>query len=87
MQIGMIAGHTRILGKSQGYYGLPIRDCVINEAVTGPDTPAMESAWHPTPREIEAIIAGAPIILRLLGRVHPPVMIETGIAPSDGDVT
>lgn len=81
MQIGRITGCTRVLGQSQGYLGLPLRDVIINDSVTGPDTPAMETAWFPTPKEIEAITSGAPVILRIVGRVHPPVMIDVGEAP------
>jgi hypothetical protein len=81
MQIGRIQGATRVIGKSQGYIGLPLRDVVINDAVNGPATPAMETAWLPSPAEIEAIVAGAPIILRVLGTAHPPVMLEVGEAP------
>lgn len=84
MQIGMIQGATRVLGKSQGYLGLPVRDVLINETVNGPDTPAMETAWLPTPKEIEAIQRGAPVILRVLGAAHPPVMVEVGEVPGDG---
>lgn len=83
MQIGMIEGMTRVLGKSQGYLGLPLRDIVIDSTVTGPDTPAMETAWFPTPDEIAAINAGASIILRVLGRAHPPVMLMVGSEPSE----
>lgn len=79
MQVGMIEGATRVIGKSQGYLGLPLRDIVIDSTVTGPDTPAMETAW--TPKEIDAIIAGAPIILRVIGTGHPPVMLLVGQEP------
>ncbi|MBA9070250.1 hypothetical protein FHR71_004016 [Methylobacterium sp. RAS18] len=48
MQIGRIEGCTRVLGKSQGYLGLPIRDEVITCTVGGPKTPAMTTAWLPT---------------------------------------
>jgi hypothetical protein len=41
----------------------------------------METAWLPTPKEIEAINAGAPIILRVIGVAHPPVMVEVGEVP------
>lgn len=82
MQIGMIAGHTRIIGKSQGYLGLPLRDILVEDTVNGPGTPAMETAWLPTPAEIAAIAAGAPIILRVLGTAHPPVMIYVGEEPT-----
>jgi len=78
MQIGMIEGHTRIIGKSQGYLGLPLRDVILNSTVDGPETPGMETAWFPTPKEIEAIAAGAPIILTVIGFQHPPVMMSTG---------
>lgn len=82
MQIGMIAGHTRIIGKSQGYLGLPIRDITTECTVNGPETPAMETAWLPTPAEIAAINAGASIILRILGTGHPPVMLYVGEEPT-----
>ncbi|TPN79994.1 hypothetical protein [Mesorhizobium sp. B1-1-2] len=81
MQIGRIEGCTRVIGKSQGYIGLPLRDILINDSVSGPDTPAMETAWFPTPDEIAAINAGAPVILRVLGTGHPPVMLLTGEVP------
>lgn len=35
MLIAAIEGVTRIIGKSQGYLGLPLRDEVMNCAVTG----------------------------------------------------
>lgn len=81
MQIGRIQGWTRELGKGQGYIGLPLRDVVITCSVGGPDTPAMETAWLPTPDEIVAIIAGAPIILRVIATAHPPVMLMVGDPP------
>lgn len=81
MQIGRIAGCTRVIGQSQGYLGLPLRDIIIDDTVNGPGTPAMETAWLPTPAEIAAINAGAPIILRVLGAGHPPVMLYTGEVP------
>lgn len=81
MQIGRISGATRVLGQAQGYLGLPLRDVLISCSVGGEQTPAMETAWLPTPAEIAAIIAGAPIILRVLGTAHPPVMLEVGEVP------
>ena len=81
MQIGRIEGCTRVLGKSQGYLGLPLKDVLINSTVDGPETPAMETAWLPTPDEIERINAGAPVVLRVLGTQHPPVMLEVGDRP------
>jgi hypothetical protein len=76
--IGRIEGATRVLGKSQGYLGLPLRDVLLPTTVDGPETPCMETAWLPTPDEIARINAGAPVILRVIGTAHPPVMVEVG---------
>lgn len=81
MMIGRVVGCTRVLGKSQGYLGLPIRDELINCSVGGEGTPAMVTAWIPTPDEIAKIVAGAPIHLRILGTGHPPVMLDVGDVP------
>ena len=82
MIIGRIEGCTRVIGKSQGYLGLPLRDIMVECTVGGPATPAMETAWLPTPAEIVAIQKGAPVILRVLGNAHPPVMVEVGEVPA-----
>lgn len=81
MIIGHIQGSTRVIGKGQGYLGLPLRDVIVHDAVNGPGTPAMESAWFPTPDELARLAAGAPVILRVLGVSHPPVMVEVGEVP------
>lgn len=81
MQIGHIVGATRILGKSQGYLGLPLRDEMINCSVGGEETPSMVTAWLPTPKELEAINAGAAIHVRIIGSAHPPIMVEVGDVP------
>lgn len=81
MQIGRIKGCTRVLGKSQGYMGLPVRDETINCTVGGEQTPAMVTAWHPTPKELEALNAGAPVHVRLIGTGHPPILVEVGEVP------
>lgn len=83
MEIGRIKGCTRVIGKSQGYYGLPLRDELINDSVTGPNTPAMVTAWFPTPDELAAINAGAPIHLTVVGTGHPPVMMSVGETPEE----
>jgi len=38
----------------------------------------MVTAWHPTPKELEALNAGAPVHVRILGREHPPIMVDVG---------
>lgn len=84
MQIAMIEGATRIIGKSQGYLGLPLRDEIIECAVNGQGTPAMVTAWSPTPDELARLNAGASVHLRILGSSHPPVMLDVGDPPTEG---
>lgn len=82
MQIGRITGATRVLGKSQGYMGLPLRDEPINCKVNGESTPSMVTAWLPTPKELESLNAGAPVHVRILGTSHPPIMVDVGEVPA-----
>lgn len=82
MQIGRIQGATRVLGQRQGYLGLPLRDGVINDKVTGPGTPVMETAWLLSNDEIDQLRSGAPLILRVVGTNHPPVMLYVSEQPS-----
>lgn len=84
MLIGRIEGATRVIGKSQGYLGLPVRDVVI-DCNPGGRVPAMETVWLPTPDELERLAAGASIKLIILGTQHPPVMMEVGQAPDPAD--
>jgi hypothetical protein len=81
MQIGRIEGATRVIGKSQGYLGLPLRDERINCTVNGEGTPAMVTAWLPTPEELAALNAGAAVHVRILGTQHPPIMPTVGKPP------
>ena len=81
MIIGHIEGCTRILGKSQGYLGLPLRDEFINSRVTGSLTPIMVSAWLPTPDELALLNRGASIHVKLVGLAHPPIIVEVGPVP------
>lgn len=37
--------------------------------------PAVASFWAPTPEEIEAIKAGRPVLLIVMGSTMPPVMV------------
>ena len=80
-QIGRVEGATRVLGKAQGYLGLPVRDEWVQCSVGGPSVPSMVTAWLPTPREVEAIVAGAPVHVRIMGAAHPPIIVEVGPAP------
>lgn len=75
MLVKRIANATRVLGQSQGYLGLPVRDGVIFDTATRTSAPCMLTAWEPTPAELAALNAGGTIYLRILGTAHPPVMM------------
>lgn len=81
MLVGYIEGATRVIGKSQGYEGLPVRDELFNSAITGPDTPQMTTAWQPSAEELSALNAGASIRVILVGVNHPPIRLEVGPVP------
>lgn len=83
MHVGRIEGATRVLGKSQGYLGLPVRDVIVNCTVGGEGVPAMETAWLPTPEQVARIVAGAAIHVRIQGTIHPPIMVDVGPLPGD----
>lgn len=83
MTPGRVRGATREIGKSQGYVGLAIRDEAMHCPVNGPGTPVMVTAWVPTPAELAALNAGAPVEVRILGRLHPPILLGVGDVPDD----
>lgn len=85
MIIAMISLANRICGKSQGYLGLPVRDVIIMDKATGMPAPAMETAWTPTPDELERLNKGANVIVRILGSSPPPmsVMVDTELPQQD----
>ncbi len=83
MQCGAIEGATRVVGKAQGYNGLPLRDELINCSVNGPSTPSMVTAWLPTPAELAALNAGAAVHVRILGQVPPPMNVLVGPVPGE----
>lgn len=70
MIVQRVAGCTRVLGKCQGYIGLPVRDIETN------GRNVMETAWEPTPAELALLNAGGTVRLYVLGEEHPPVKIE-----------
>lgn len=81
MIVGMIDGVTRIIGKAQGYIGLPIRDEEFHSKTHDALVPSMVTCWEPTPEEIIAIVAGGRIEVRLLGSSHPPIIVGVGRPP------
>lgn len=72
----MIAGATRLIGRTQGYIGLAVRDVLIDCTVNGENTLCMETAWEPTPEEMFLLASGKPVIIRILGTQHPPIQVE-----------
>lgn len=81
MIVALVEGATRIVGKSQGFIGLPIRDEICDEKNLG-KVHTMLTAWTPTPAELEAINAGANIHIRLFcTNMHPPIMVTVGPPP------
>jgi len=81
MMVARIEDATRVIGKSQGYLGLPVRDNHMKCTVGGEFTPTMTTAWHPTPDELAALNAGAAVHVMLVGKQHPPIMVLVGSAP------
>lgn len=81
MLIARIEGATRVLGKPQDWEGdclsLPIKDHLLEDG-----SQVMESAWAPSPQELEALAQGANVKLWIWGTGHPPVAITVDGAPS-----
>lgn len=71
MEMLRIAGFTREMAKNQSEYTtLAIRDDIIrNEKMA---FHCMVSAWQPTPDELAALNAGAPIYLSIFNGPYPP---------------
>lgn len=81
--IRRIPGATRVLGKTQGYLGLPVRDAEI-DVMVGEEkvrAPSMTTAWELTPDEIDRINRGASVHVTILGESHPPIHITIGDPP------
>ncbi len=72
-----IKGATRYLGAPVGWEpetNGPCAHLAIRDAMAG-QVPIMESAWEPTPAELEALNNGGKVYLRIVGVQHPPVML------------
>lgn len=73
---------TVVIGKSQGYLGLAVNYSVTIDEPTGRETPCLRTAYQPTPKELEALNAGASIIVELINVTqHPPIAVYTGPIP------
>lgn len=69
---------TRIMGRPAGTLEEDCSELQISDAHDPIWGNVMRSAWSPSPEEREAIAAGAPIILQIVGKVHPVVALYTG---------
>lgn len=67
-----IQGTTHYLGAPKGWTPEISGHC--GHLAVRQDGPAFESVWEPTPDEIEAIIQGGSVILRVFGG-QPPVAL------------
>lgn len=77
MTPGNIKNATRALGAPEKWDVERDGECnvlYVREVMGGP--PMMQSAWYPTPEELERIARGEPIILTVWGRGHPPVSVD-----------
>ena len=80
MMVGVPRGATRVLGKSQGFLGLPVRDEILEVDGKG-EYKAITTVWHPTPAELARLNNGAGVHVRLLTEAVPPMMVEVGEEP------
>lgn len=85
MIIARVAGCTRVLGKAQGYRGLPVRDELIFDNAAGAPSHSMVTAWTPTPEELASLQAGANIEVRVFAHphAHPPILVGVGKMPEE----
>lgn len=73
-----IKGATGVLGPPAGWdhATAPVVDLYVRQDVYF-GRPTVASAWQPSEEDIANILAGEPIILRIFGTGHPPVMLST----------
>jgi hypothetical protein len=86
MLVGRINGATRVLGAPTDWDEARDGWCgglAIKDQPGGTGLNHMISAWEPTPDEQARIAAGAPVLLWIVGSVHPPVMVTVGRAPGE----
>lgn len=83
MMIKRIPGATRVLGKSQGYFGLPVLDQEVFDQVSGKSHPTMSTAWEPDPRELDRLRRGGNVHVQIFGQAHPPIILTVGEPAAD----
>lgn len=76
MKIIRIKDATHILGESQGYTPMPVRRS--HELFDEGRLPVVAGAFELSPEEIEALKAGKPLIIQILGHAWPPLIVKVG---------
>lgn len=80
-----IPGAVRSVGRHQGYQGISVlysrREVRVGDETVVAD--AVETAWEPTPEELDALARGGSIRIVLLAPRWPPARIE--VAPPGED--
>jgi hypothetical protein len=69
---------TRCNGVLGAPHGVLIDECgalPVRHAILEDGTAVVQSFWQPTREELDALQAGAPIILTLWGTTHAPVSV------------
>jgi hypothetical protein len=82
---GRIEGANATLGAPDGWDKGQNGACVTLSIRADPAESGallMHSVWFPTPEEMAAIAAGAPVTLCVCGTGHPPVMLGVGASPA-----
>jgi hypothetical protein len=75
---------TMIASKAQGWRGLAVNYTTV-QSDGGNEFPAMVTAWEPSPGDIAAIVAGAKILVSIIG-IPPiaPMSVFVGEVPEQG---
>lgn len=72
----------RVIGRSQGYIGLPVCFTATIDGPSGALTPMLVTAWQPTPDELARLNAGASVLVKLINiGQHPPIAVEVSEGP------
>jgi len=73
---------TATIGLDQRYQPLHV------EAIKVDGLPAMRTLWRPTPDEMRRLVRMEPVVVTILGNVHPPIRIDVEDSarhPNPGD--
>lgn len=71
----LMKDYTRILGQSQGYDALVVKDETVHCSVNGEGTPCMTTHWEPSLKDLQNLIEGGQVIITILGSDHPPIKV------------